>query len=332
MKDIKHKREIWVTYAWIFIFIIFMILLFTGCKCNAQIGTQFYFANDSCDFYVPDYSQAVEVRDNCCVDSAGFYQTPHSGTKLRAGEDVHVTLTGRDCSGNTISMSFDVILIDTIPPSFFYDSTQFMPVGQYQNDERIFKLYFTQDTSDVDDYGNGAITQYYKDEKGHQPIATNIMEDGWKTSTLDSPDDWRAQLFIAPASYRLSQIRLKLYKTGYSNSQQFIVEVREVNEGHDPEPVRLSYGYKSMKEIFTDEEGGWHTIAMRPATLYQNQKYAIIVHLIDGDADHTLKWKLNNNGLSNGYAIWTNKGAEETGQWLWDSSSDRLFEIWGKKI
>lgn len=126
---------------------LFVILSITialsGC-CVAQIGVQYYFVNDSCEFYLPDYSQAVEVRDNCCVEQ--FVQDPPSGMMLAPGEDIIVTLTGTDCSGNTTSMQFPVIAIDTIPPTFYYDSTQFLPTGMYQNEMRTWHFYTVIDT------------------------------------------------------------------------------------------------------------------------------------------------------------------------------------------
>lgn len=327
----KEKRENWEYYAIGAIALAFILLIMTSC-CTAQIGTQFYFANDSCEFYLPDYSQAVEVRDNCCVDSTSFWQEPHSGTRLIPGHDITVTLHGRDCFGNTISMTFDVIVVDSIPPTFYYDSTQFLPMGQYQNEERIFKLYITQDTTDQDDFGNSAITTYYRDPNGHQPIQTNIIAEEYKTSTLDHPDDWRAQIFQSPSNYKLSQVRLKLYKRGYDDSQVVMVDLYEVDASMNPIGQPLSRGKKPTRELFSDTEGAWYTIPMRPTTIYYQARYAIVVHLNRADEEHTVHWKINNDKYPSGYAIWTNNGPNETGPWQLDYTSDRNFEIWGKKI
>lgn len=326
----KREREKWVVYAWGAIFATILFLSINS--CCAQIPTQYYFANDSCEFYLPDYSQAVEVRDNCCVDSMGFYQTPHSGTKLFAGHDVTVTLHGADCSGNKISMQFDVIVIDTVPPTFFYDSTQFLPVGQYQNEERIFKLYFTQDTTVEDDFGNNPITQYYRDEKGHQPIATNIFDDTFSVSHLDHPDDWRAQIFVAEGNFHLTQIRLKLYRTGYDPYQDVIVEIMEIGGDQNPVGSALSQGKKRSRELYTDPDGAWYTIPMRKTTLYHGQSYAIVTRLSRADAEAKVEWRINEGGYSQGFAIWTNNGANETGLWQRNWNVDRMFEIWGKPI
>lgn len=134
------------------LFVILSIAL-SGC-CVAQIGPQYYFATDSCEFYLPDYSKSIEVRDNCCVEQ--FIQEPTSGVKLIPGQDITVKLTGMDCSGNTTSMQFDVIVIDTIPPTFYYDSTLFIPTGMYQNETRTWHFYTVIDTIPQ------VMTHYYK--------------------------------------------------------------------------------------------------------------------------------------------------------------------------
>lgn len=312
------------------ILLLFVVLM--GCNCVPQIPTQYYLANDSCEFYLPDYSQAVKVRDNCCVDSMGFYQTPHSGTRLYPGNDITVTLSARDCAGNSISMSFDVIVIDSVPPTFYYDSTQFLPMGQYQNEERIFKLYITLDTTNVDEYDNPDILTYYRDPVGHQPIQTNIMDDSFSVSHLDSPDDWRAQIFRAEGNFFLDQVRLKLYRTGYDPYQDVIVEIMEIGGDQNPVGKALSQGRKRSRELHTDPEGAWYTIPMRKMTIYHGQVYAIVTRLSRADSEAKIEWRSNNSGYSQGFAIWTNNGANETGLWNRNWYVDRLFEIWGKKI
>lgn len=96
----------------------------TSC-CLTQIPNQYYYASDSCDFFLPDYSEIVEVGDNCCVDT--MLQDPEPGTKLTPAEDITVTLTALDCAGNDKVMMFDVIVVDTIPPYFIIDTTTTPP-------------------------------------------------------------------------------------------------------------------------------------------------------------------------------------------------------------
>lgn len=113
-------------------------IFFFGC-CISQISTQYYFLNDSCNYYLPDYTQAITVRDNCQV--ASFFQVPVSGTLIEGGEDVQVTITAIDWMGNERTMMFDVIGIDTISPTFHYDSVLFIPSGMYQNEFRTYHFY-----------------------------------------------------------------------------------------------------------------------------------------------------------------------------------------------
>ncbi len=317
--------------------VVFITAIMLSSCCISQIPTQYYFANDSCTFYLPDYSQAIEVRDNCCVK--GFVQTPHSGTLLMSGHDVTVSIVGIDCSDNVISMTFDVVVVDTVPPTFWYDSTQFLPMGHYQNEERIFKLYITLDSTNMDDNnGNPEYLTYYRDpNEGHRPIQTNINDDRHQVSYLDHPDDYRGQIFTSPANYDLTRIRLKIGKIGYDRNQEVIVELREVDGGDNPIGNVLSRGYKSMTEVYTmsediDEEGAWYTIPMRKTTIYMHQQYAIIVRLNQADSENKLYWRTNEAGLNGGYAIWTNNGANETGFWEKNYTVDRLFEIWGMPV
>ena len=159
----KAKKVFWGMVA------IIIITALTSCTCLAQMHTQFYFANDSCEFYLPDYSQAVEVRDNCCVDSTGFYQTPPSGTRLSPGNDIVVTLHGRDCAGNTISMQFDVVVIDNVPPYFWYDSTHY------------------EDGDPDPDPAGDTIVEVYSNDFDHLTAGSIYLTAEWEVDYPDRP-------------------------------------------------------------------------------------------------------------------------------------------------
>jgi hypothetical protein len=313
-----------------------LLLMVMSISCLAQIPTQFYLANDSCNFVLPDYSQAVQVLDNCCVDSNGFYQTPHSGTLLFPGYDITVTLVGRDCAGNSVQMTFDVVVIDEVPPTFFYDSTQFLPMGMYQNEDRIFKLYITLDSSNLDNNGNPDYLTYYRDPNhGHQPIAANIYDTNPElVSYLDHPDDWRGTIFRAEGNFDLTNVRLKLYRTGYDPYQEVIVEIMEVVGDQNPSMIPLSQGRKLSKELFTDStgEGAWYTIPMRKMTLYHGQEYVIVTRINRGDFDNKIQWRINTESYSGGFLVFTNNGSGEEGLWQRNHNRDYMFEIWGHKI
>ena len=121
------------------------MMALTGCCTLAQIPTQFYMANDSCTFYLPDYTQIVTVSDNCEVMQ--YIQTPTSGTKLQAGSDIIVNLRVEDYTGNVSSIQFDVVLIDQMPPKFHIPDTLLTPTGMWQNAIRTYHFYtYVQDT------------------------------------------------------------------------------------------------------------------------------------------------------------------------------------------
>jgi hypothetical protein len=115
------------------------LVLQVACCTIAQIPTQFYLASDSCTFYLPDYTQAITVTDNCEV--MNFIQTPTSGMKLAAGSDIIVTIRAEDFAGNVTSMQFDVVLIDEMPPKFHIPDSLLIPTGMWQNDVRTYHFY-----------------------------------------------------------------------------------------------------------------------------------------------------------------------------------------------
>lgn len=175
---------------------------------------------------------------------------------------------------------------------------------------------------------------FYDIYEGHKPIATNIYDDNYQQSTLDHADDHRAQIFQPSANYSVSRVRLKLQRVGYLLAQDIIVEIREVDDGDNPTGPVLSYGIKRFNELVHLDTitVGWYPIKMNGGTILSGHRYAIIVHLDFADSENKLIWKTNDKGYPYGYAIWTNNGYRETGNWEKNYVSDRLFEIWGKPL
>lgn len=100
--------------------LLFVMLLGLYSCCNGQpitdLPDQIYYATDSCDFFLPDYSEELEVKDNCCVE--GMTQNPPPGTKLTVGTTA-VTILAMDCAGNSTTLNFNAIVVDNIPPEFW---------------------------------------------------------------------------------------------------------------------------------------------------------------------------------------------------------------------
>jgi len=101
-----------------------------------QLPDQVYFANDSCEYYLPDYTKVVTPTDNCEVSY--FYQYPMSGSVLNVGTVTEVSIVAGDPTGNERTIKFSVVVVDTIPPSFVIDTVLLNSLSHYQDEIRTF--------------------------------------------------------------------------------------------------------------------------------------------------------------------------------------------------
>ena len=319
-KELSYRS---IFYSYLGILVLLIILLLSSCCTIGQIPTQFYFANDSCTFHISDYTEAIEARDNCCIDY--YRQTPTPGSILIPGVDTRVTIEAADCYGNYSSMSFDVVIIDTIPPTFYYDSAQFIPTGHYQTDSITYSLYTVIDTDE------GRIIHYYRTDQDAVPIATNIYDDFIGVSHFDSPSDWRAQIFKPQSKFKLTSVRLKMYTTG--SPEVAVVEVKQLGADQNPEAEVLSVGYFDAAHIYPDTTGigAWYKIKMRDCILSPGMSYIVQLRGRAVDADNRLEWKISSDKYPNGFALWSNDAGVTT-YWNRSLSRDYLFEIWGVKV
>jgi len=113
--------------------LIIIILALTGC-CFAQIPTQYVYADDSCKAVIPDYREMVVVWDNCDVPSVE--QEPEDGTEIDGTTMVRISAI--DGVGNRRSMTFDVVLLDTIAPTM-----QLNPEWTGYSDKEVEDMYRT---------------------------------------------------------------------------------------------------------------------------------------------------------------------------------------------
>ena len=111
----------------------FLIMaVFVGCTCLGQLTTQYLYLDEDCLAQIPDYTIEVIATDNC-DGVITITQFPAIGAY--ASVHFECTLTATDASGNTSNGTFQVMLIDTIPPSL-----AFSEVLTY-NAEDIGKVY-----------------------------------------------------------------------------------------------------------------------------------------------------------------------------------------------
>lgn len=312
-------------------FVLFQLLvvMVSSC-CFPQMSTQFYFANDSCDYYLPDYSKAITVRDNCCVRH--IYQTPMSGQKLVPGEDITVRLQAMDCYGNKKSMQFDVVLIDTIPPTFFYDSTLFFPAGMYQNENRTYLLYFTVDSSEMDKWGNYPTTLAYRNLYGKAPRDNNRDTTDVHENHFSSAGHRKRAFFTAGYNYTVDEIYLPMKRinaAGDPPEGDFVIEVWEMTE--DDQPIKkVAEKHQNAGYLTAWEELIWHRIEMNSIdTVRVDQRYCVEIHYPNADDKHQLVWWTNRDITEGKYLMYTYTGGEE---WGHNYEGSYMFELWGTLI
>ena len=104
-----------------------------GC-CFSQIPTQYAYVDDSCTATLPDFTGIVVASDNCDVPI--ITQLPQPGDTILVTTEVEIIAI--DATGNSRSMTFDVVLIDTIPPTM-----QLNPDWQGYTDKEMGDIYRT---------------------------------------------------------------------------------------------------------------------------------------------------------------------------------------------
>ena len=98
--------------------LLFILLAFvvTQCCLPQEIPLQIIYINENCEGVIPNYlADYFSVSDNC--PNAVLTQIPEPGIILDIyQQDTTVVITAIDRFGLTDMVSFQVILVDTIPP------------------------------------------------------------------------------------------------------------------------------------------------------------------------------------------------------------------------
>lgn len=82
--------------------------------CN---DTTFYL-NNSCQYVVPDFKSTVSITDDCSASmNIDYSQIPAAGTILTGQGNTTIKLYAEDAYGNIDSCSFNMSLLDNLPPT-----------------------------------------------------------------------------------------------------------------------------------------------------------------------------------------------------------------------
>lgn len=141
--------------------ILLVALIITGCTRIGQIPDQIVYVGEDCTVPLPDYLPRVTATDNC--DISTIEQVPEPGTLLNSATPIiTVTISATDVFDNSTVISFDVVAVDTIPPTITLDSS--MMVYDIDKAGELFKAahYYTAHNiqQEYNNAPDSALTQY----------------------------------------------------------------------------------------------------------------------------------------------------------------------------
>ncbi len=123
------------------IVIFLAVAVLMGCTCIGQLQTQYVYADENCQAQLPDYLQIVSVSDNC--SEVSLIQSPPAFAYISVHTEV--TITATDQSGNINSSSFQVMLLDTIPPALYFTDTIAYNIEEITHVWKTWEAWIKQD-------------------------------------------------------------------------------------------------------------------------------------------------------------------------------------------
>lgn len=118
------------------------VILIVGCNCLSQIPPQYAYSNESCTAVMPNVLLKIRAQDNCDAD-IDLIQVPSAGAPVNG--NIQGLVKATDKSGNSTTVTFDVILIDTISPKIFYNDSLIISFEQANSMYKTFVAWIKQD-------------------------------------------------------------------------------------------------------------------------------------------------------------------------------------------
>jgi len=173
-----------------------IVAVFAACTCLSQIPDQLVYVDQNCEALLPDYTPDVVVVDNC--DNATINQVPSPGITLTSAQPTtQVVITANDISGNSASISFNVILVDTIAPTI--EAGPGLLTYDLVNHGKLHKLFHAGIVASHDSLMAMYPDQYDPADTNHRTdnlvtvsnlksniIAANFVNPEWVTFSADS--------------------------------------------------------------------------------------------------------------------------------------------------
>ena len=139
---------------------------------------------------------------------------------------------------------------------------------------------------------------------------------------------YTAQTFTMRANANITQIKVKIYKTGTPSNG--ICRITAVDANGQPTGSNLAFGTITSASVTADSGGAWYTITLSVALdVTKGTKYAIIV-VTDHNATNHYNWRVD--ASSPAYTRGNREHTTDGGSnWTAHIGSDFLFEVVGSK-
>ena len=137
---------------------------------------------------------------------------------------------------------------------------------------------------------------------------------------------WVSQTFTPTATYHISSVKLKLYKT--NNLGTITVSVRAVDGSNKPTGSDLASGTTDGSTLTTDTAGEWREITFSSNyKLYNGTRYAIVIRGTETAPDSgMLRTDNSSPTYTNGEIL---QSINSGGAWTAYPGVDGMFECWG---
>ncbi len=331
-------------------------ILVAACTCSGQLiqqlPDQLYYANETCEYVVADYTQAIRVTDNCRV--AYFYQWPESGTVIGPDSITTVSIVAGDGTGNESTIRFNILVIDTLPPVFEIDTVLFNSLSHYQNEYQRWHLHnWVTATGDTLDSPEGfglwgyytarevmniekpkchpvsmSFVSYDSLPEGHPllediPLQTDRFENITGTYNNAFREGYaKRSYYTAEYSYEIKWIKIYATKQGNPNGAIQIAVIDEVGD-------TLSSGVLPYDQILDAPHRDWAFAYLSPGIIQSGKQYAIEVIAPGTDDDNLVYWVSGESPEDRFYLQYSYDGGTT---WGTNHNQTYLFKLYGYEL
>ncbi|MBA7648963.1 hypothetical protein ES703_56755 [subsurface metagenome] len=153
-------------------------------------------------------------------------------------------------------------------------------------------------------------------------------EEGDNTAYYIYGATWKAQTFTPTQAHTIVSVKLKLYRKG--SPGLVYVGIKAIDGAGKPTGDDLCSGTIDGNPLTTNTAGQWYEIELGSGyPLAAETEYAIVVHIIGGNADNALYWRMDTTGT---YPRGVYEHSGDYGvTWTITTSRDYMFQEFGKE-